>query len=626
MRSPRQILDRLWQEFLNLRLWVFPPRLPSHFLPPSPLPLLPQPSAVAARLSNTSFPDELRGHAREILAHRFPILGLRLETGSTIRWRKDYVNGPETTCAYFRRIPYLDCRRAGDHKIIWELNRHQHLVLLAQLYQFDADPALLTEIWSELESWLDANPFQRGINWVSALEVAFRALSWMWLWHLAGTAMPGPLRSRFLEALMRHGCHIEVNLSFYFSPNTHLLGEAVALHALGVLFPQFPRAQRWRELGARVVNEQLARQVHNDGSHFEQSTYYHVYAVDMFMFHGILAGWGEEQRARIAQMADYLAAVQGPSRVLPLVGDDDGGRFFYPFGTRSHFGRATLAGCAAWLGRSGWMYERDDLFPQASWWLGCSEGSSAGTFRSRLFPDAGMAVMSASDRHVLVDAGPFGPWGAGHSHSDSLSVVARCGSHEILVDPGTYTYVADPVERDWFRGSAAHNTIRIDGLDQATPVHPFRWADRPAVSIRTWTTSEKEDSLVAECFARGINHCRRVKFVKPDLLFVVDEITGPPGEHIVEQFWHLGSARDRERITLSGSAELIDSWRSPGFGAKCPASALVVRQKSAFPLVLSAAVQLGNERSSIELRSAPEGVVFRLRGERELEFTLRVSD
>ena len=138
---------------------------------------------------------------------------------------------------------------------------------------------------------------------------------------------------------MRHGRHLEVNLSFYFSPNTHLLGEAVALHALGVLIPQFPRARRWRELGARVVNNQLDRQVRNDGAHFEQSTYYHVYALDMFLFHGILAGASEAYRTKIALMADYLAAVQGPGRILPFLGDDDGGRFFHPrrdSGTRRH--------------------------------------------------------------------------------------------------------------------------------------------------------------------------------------------------------------------------------------------------------------------------------------------------
>ena len=65
--------------------------------------------------------------------------------------------------------------------------------------------------------------------------------------------MPDALRARFLTALNRHGRYLELNLSVYFSPNTHLLGEAVALHALGVLFPSFPRAARWAETGGRIV-------------------------------------------------------------------------------------------------------------------------------------------------------------------------------------------------------------------------------------------------------------------------------------------------------------------------------------------------------------------------------------
>jgi hypothetical protein len=607
MRRPREIADRLWQELANLRLWLFPPRLRRGFSAPSPLAGLPAPSRVAALLSETSFPAELRSYARDILAHRFPLLGLKLETGRDIHWRKDYLNGPETGCSYFRLIPYLDRERAGDHKIIWELNRHQHLVLLAQLYQFDRDPALLSEIWRQLESWMDANPFQRGTNWASALEVAFRSLSWIWIYHLVGNEMPASLRDRFLEALMRHGRHLEVNLSFYFSPNTHLLGEAVALHALGTLFPQFPHAERWREMGARVVNEQLDRQVRSDGAHFEQSTYYHVYALDMLVFHGILTGGmpsltvaprstarlpGEVYLEKVALMADYLAAVQGPSRILPFMGDDDGGRFFHPFGPRDQFGRATLATCSVWLNGS-WAYSREDLFPQAAWWLGREGGSATGAFPPRFFPAVGMAVMNSAGWQVLVDAGPFGPWGSGHSHSDTLSIVVRSGDRAILIDPGTYTYVGDAAERDWFRGSAAHNTIRIDGLDQATPVNPFRWSDQPKVFVHSWSTTEGEDFLDAECVSRGITHRRQVRFIKPELLLIEDEISGPPGEHVIEQFWHLGSREDRDRITVEGSPEIIASWRSTAFGVKTPAWALRVSRKGVFPLRLTTSIRLG---------------------------------
>jgi hypothetical protein len=192
--------------------------------------------------------------AGQILRHRFPIFGITVETGSAIDWRRDYLHGVSTGTPYFRRSPYLDFSRAGDHKVIWELNRHQHLPLLAQAFLLSGRREYLDEAFRQVESWLDANPFLRGINWASALEVAFRALSWAWLWHMAGSEMPEALRARFLTALERHGRYLERNLSVYFSPNTHLLGEAVALHALGVLFPAFPRRRAGRRPAAASWN------------------------------------------------------------------------------------------------------------------------------------------------------------------------------------------------------------------------------------------------------------------------------------------------------------------------------------------------------------------------------------
>ena len=61
----------------------------------------------------------------------------------------------------------------GDHKWIWELNRHQHLIVLAQAHLLTGRYEFISEIEGELASWLAQNPFVRGINWASALEVAF---------------------------------------------------------------------------------------------------------------------------------------------------------------------------------------------------------------------------------------------------------------------------------------------------------------------------------------------------------------------------------------------------------------------------------------------------------------------
>ena len=311
MRTAREIAFRLKQELSNAYQFARPPevQIDPDFKPRIPLP---DPAPVANALRGTAFASEVLALAEQILEHRFPILGLTIDTGPEIPWRRDHTSGVETGLGYFRRIPYLDSRRSGDHKVIWEPNRHQHLVVLAQAFCLSGDPAHLNEIRAQLESWFAANPYHRGINWTSALEVAFRALSWIWTYHLVGGEMTPGFRMKWLRRLYQHGCHLENNLSFYFSPNTHLLGEALALHALGIFFTGRPRAAKWEQLGARVMREQMERQVHSDGSHIEQSTYYHLYATDMFLLHAVLARPDRDYMDKLEKMAEYLHAVQGP--------------------------------------------------------------------------------------------------------------------------------------------------------------------------------------------------------------------------------------------------------------------------------------------------------------------------
>jgi hypothetical protein len=541
VRSFEEILFRLRQEFGNLAMLAWPPSPPAI-------------NAVPSRAVNPpqagSLPDML-------LDHRFPLLGVTIETGPEIDWRRDYLHGITSGTDYFRRVPYLNFGRVGDHKVIWELNRHQHLPLLTGGREY------LEEAFRQLDSWMRANPFLRGINWASALEVAFRALSWARFWQLAGAEMPADLRARFLTALYQHGRYIELNLSVYFSPNTHLLGEAVALHALGVWFPEWPRAAKWRETGGRIVQEAMWRQVRDDGSHFEQSLYYHVYALDFFLLHRSLAKSDAAYDTRLRRMAEFLHAVMGPGKTLPLIGDDDGGRLYHPYGDRTTFGRETLSNWG-----EEWPHE------------------------SRLFADSGFAVMTAGSTHIVIKAGGFGEGSGGHSHSDILSLVVRVGDREVLIDPGTYTYVADPVERYRFRASAAHNTIRIDGRDQAIPAGPFRWREKPEVKVLEWSTARDRDVLEATCSYAGFVHRRRIVLHKPGRLVIADTVEGPPGEHTVEQFWHLGSVAEARRFRFSGEAEMMDGWRSRALASREKAPVLRVTVKGPLPVRLETVVDV----------------------------------
>lgn len=609
MRSPKEIAFRLRQEGGNLFRLIEPPHAGSAQKPPlAPLPDLP---AVAARLTSTPYAAEVIRLAEDILAHRFPLLGYEIETGPEINWRGDYVNRILSGVEYFRRVPYLNFASVGDHKVVWELNRCQHLVLLAQAWRLSGRAEFVSEIEAQLESWWGANPYGHGINWASALEVAFRALSWIWMFHVAGDGLSERTRRRLLDSLYAHGCHIEGNLSVYFSPNTHLMGEAVALHALGVLFPDFPRSRRWRRTGRALVEEQMRAQVQADGSHFEHSTYYHVYAFDMLMFAATIDEMSGAYLESLARMAEYLEALLGPQRRLPFFSDDDGGRMFHPYGPRDCFGRASLAAFTGFA-------ESADYAEIGAWWrAGRGLGGPVATSFSRFFENCGTAVMQHDDVHIVADFGPFGYGRAGHSHSDTLSFVLRRGEEDLLIDPGTYTYVASAELRDWFRGSAAHNTIRIDESDQATPEGPFRWADKPDVQKLDWESKAESDFVAGACRYRGFEHLRRILYLKPSLVAVADEVTGPPDEHLVEQFWHAGepvtqvSPREFQigrsaRLLLSHPAELEIGWRSRVMGAKEEAPVIRVPLRGAFPVRLTAAIDLDGNLSSAAIRAAFE--------------------
>lgn len=619
MRSAREIRFRLLQEWANAGLFVAAPSLRRKTSLPARLPLLADPQTIIPHLRGGRLAREIESLAESICRHRFPLPGHDLETGAEIRWRRDYVHGVESGLRYFRRIPYLNPALAGDHKIIWELNRHQHLVVLAQASLLTGRAEFLDEIPRQLESWWQQNPFVRGINWASALEVAFRALSWIWICHLVGRDLPHACTDRLQTELYRHGVYLEHNLSVYFAPNTHLLGEAVVLHALGVLFPEWPRSKPWRSLGARIVAQEMHRQVREDGSHFEQSSAYHIYATDLFLFHALLETVNDAWRARLKRMADYLAALTSADGLIPLMGDDDGGRVFHPYGNRRRFGAATLASCCVYFGGNDWPHLPDDLLEQAAWWYGeetfLNRPGKAQRPQPRLFPDAGVVVLCSASAQIVVDTRAFGHAGAGHSHAHALQIVCRSGDRDVLIDPGTYTYVAEPLWRARFRGTAFHNTIRIDGFDQAPGAGPFRWIDKPVTEILRWKENEEWCFLDAICAYRGFRHRRMMLWLRdPAVLAVADEISGGANgrEHQIEQFWHCGSdmaASSRGNYRIGDDALLVlpadaaavlseggeYGWQSEVPGRKTPRPVIVVSRKTGLPATMGALLMLRPE-------------------------------
>jgi hypothetical protein len=579
--------------------------------------------------------DVISRAADTLASRRFDLLGYRrLSFGNPIDWRLDPVWGRQSPRVHWSRIDALDASLVGDSKIVWELNRHQWVVALAQAWALTRDERYAEACIAAIDSWLEANPPGTGINWTSSLEVAIRLISWCWILVLLRDlpSLSGKWTMKTLSAIWLHAAHVRRYLSYYFSPNTHLTGEALGLVYAGVLFEEFLDAPRWREVGTRILIDECRRQVSHDGVHFEQSTCYHQYTVEIYLHFLLLAARNgltvpTSVAASVGRMVEFLLAIRQPDGSIPAVGDADGGTLL-PLSRRAPASAAgVFAIGAAVFHRPDFAWAADGIAPEVLWLLGLSGLGAFDALRpnppagpsSRVFPDGGYAVMrNAWDRdahQIIADIGRLGcPASGGHGHADLLSVQCSIFGEPCLIDAGNFSYTPDPEWRDFFRGSAAHTTVLVDGRGQAEPAGPFRWRGQPQVRLRQWLSGPELDFLDAEhdAFSRPADpviHRRRILFVKPRYWILVDDVLGASSHHVelTFQFGPLhvalcpgqwGRARtSRGRVLWvkafaptpvltslkSGELRPIRGWVAPAYGKRLPAPSLVYSASVVLP-------------------------------------------
>jgi glycosyltransferase involved in cell wall biosynthesis len=588
-------------------------------------------AGAAAAATSDVISDRFADHAgavvaeaERLLGQRFDLLGYRqLSFGVPIDWYLDPVHGRRAPFVHWSRIDPLDAGTCGDSKVIWELNRHQWMVRLAQAYALSREERYAGAIVTHVDAWLDRNPPQRGINWASSLEVAFRLMSWCWTLLLIRDSrhMSGGWLTRVLASVWQHAEHIRRYLSRYFSPNTHLTGEALGLFYAGTLFTEFDRAARWRASGERILLDESRRQITGDGLHFEQATCYHLYTVEIYLQFLLLSTRAAsttvrpELAARTELMVDAMLSLRQPDGRLPAIGDDDGGSLL-PL-TRRERGdaRGACAVAAALFRNPDFAWAAGGPAPELGWLIG-PDGVSAfdaiapappAKSSSHVLPSSGYAVLRSgweSDAHqLIVDIGPLGcPVSGAHGHADLLSVQCVVGGQPILVDAGTGAYTGAPEWREHFRSTAAHSTLIVDGRSQAGTDGPFGWTDRPAARLRAWQTTATAGMVDAEHDAYGtvagpIRHRRRVIFVTPFYWVIVDDVAGAGRHDVTLQFqcapidaalvgegWARASApggpslwiapRSSTPLSLSiacGEAQPLRGWVSADYGRCEPA-------------------------------------------------------
>jgi hypothetical protein len=544
-----------------------------------------------------------------------------LDVGLPVNWQRDPVTGIEAPQVFGKSLNYRDDRLVGNVKFTWELGRHQHLVPLAVAYAVSGDTRYRKAVMEQLEGWIDSNPYAMGIHWCSALELSLRLISWAVVHSLLalrdgeqGLFAHARDARRLGDSIYQQAFFVRHYLSRYSSANNHLIGELSGLFVACTVFDLGTQGEQWAAFSHAELEREAGLQVHSDGVNKEQAAYYHLWVLEYFFFVWLTARRSGQPFSKtftetILGMARFLEDISPPGGEPPQIGDADDGFVarFSPDWPQQPY-REMLSAVHAVFGTG-----RPDVSDKAFW---CRAMLGAQTEELPTFdwqrayparyPEGGYVVLGNAAAHLVLDAGPLGYLGiAAHGHADALAFCLALDGRWWLVDPGTYAYHSAPEWRDYFRGTAAHNTVRVNGRDQSLMGGAFMWLEKARARLEECSQVDNIQYVKAShdgYEADGISHVRELRFnTVVDEIEIQDTLSGAQVQG-ADIFFHLtpevhlkrGTAdncwiatQDGSRRQLlfytdpswefqvcQGSTDPILGWYSPALEEKIPAPTL----------------------------------------------------
>jgi hypothetical protein len=486
-------------------------------------------------------------------------------------WNYDASSRKSTPLTFGKSSDYRDPEQFGDIKYVWEPNRHLHLVPLAQAFVLTGNKAYGDTLARHLQSWFEQCPYLLGANWVSSLELGIRLINWSIVWQLIGGKdsllftdnNSAKLKAQWLDSIYQH-CHfINGHWSKYSSANNHLIGEASGLLIASITWPYWPESEIWLRKASEILNAEAGRQNYDDGVNKEQAISYQQFVLDFLLFAGLTARAGgqdfpESYWRCLEKMIDFIASVMDVNGNMPMIGDADDG-YVSQLSPASDFCpyRSLLATGAVLFKRADFKAKAEVFDDKSRWLLGDQgeklfaelSGENVRLPVHKAFASGGYYILGTdfetpSEIRLLADAGQLGYLSiAAHGHADALAVTLSLGGWEFLIDPGTYAYHTEKQWRDYFRGTSAHNTVRVDGLDQSVPGGNFMWIRHAQASCDEWRENDSETVFCGQHdgyqrLPDPVLHRREICLDKLKKSFLITDTLVCQQTHTVERFWH----------------------------------------------------------------------------------------
>lgn len=503
------------------------------------------------------------------LPDRFYIFGKELLIDEHLNFHQDIFSGKSFPLSFSKTID-MRTDRFGSAKAVWEVNRLNFLLPLLISYKATGDHKKLDLFVELVTAWEKQNPYLKGINWYSNIEVNIRLINWYWCWILLEKDTAWQLEKKYeafrndiwLPLIYKHCYYSFKNPSFYSSANNHLVAEYTGLFLASTLW-KFDETAEWLKKSRRGLETEIQKQHSENGINKEEASGYIQFTTDFFLIAYIAAehagiAFSAKYTKTLKAICDYINNMLDMHGNHPKYGDEDDGRVILPGADTDANNFISILNTAAVL------FSKPELKRFGAEWdvkshllttrfNGRSVWSQFNFHRSpcetAFYEREGHFIMrkhlgTEKEIYCHFDAAPLGYLSiAAHGHADALSVILHLDGYPFLVDPGTYAYHTHAEWRKYFVSTLAHNTVTINHEDQAQLSGPTLWLNHYKASPITVKKSNGYDMVSAahDGYRRhNITHTRTVEFNRiKDYFRITDEITAGKQGYAVNIPFHL---------------------------------------------------------------------------------------
>lgn len=433
-----------------------------------------------------------------------------------------------------------------DNELRWQLHRHKWFSSLGRMWRVTGEEKYAREWTLEYLDWIAKNPLEKSENARYAwrpLEVSHRVQDQVnqFQLFLSSENFTPAFLTQFLVNYHRHADYL---INHYTDKGNHLLFEAQRVLLAGSFFREFKDAELWRRSGVDVLNREIRKQVYEDGGQFELCPHYHLASIEIFQkslaiaqVNGFSDEFPESYKDTIEKMAEFYANICYPDYTNPCFSD---ARIIDRKNVINHYRK--------------WH----KLFPDNAFMTWMATGGKDGAtpdYLSRGFLDSGFFVFRNSwgmdALQMVIKAGPPGEW---HCQPDNGTIELWYNGKILFQDSGSYIYGGDKEileQREWFRATAHHNTLTLDGRTlETTDSRTLLW--QPEGNVQALVTENQS--------YKGLKHRRSVFFVDGSYFVIVDEALGDATGKVNLNFQlpegkeEIDCARNTARSLLDGNS------------------------------------------------------------------------